>query len=903
MPLKSNFEHQILYDMMSHVYQIQANPPPYHLPNSSLSGSSSRSNILNTKIAIDRSPIAPLSNLEIGSALSMTYSSVTNPPLPMKPFIRAMKCRAEAALADIPLVISQLAQSGPDSDFTMSIESLTALATAVRFNTPLAIFYYNINNRFYFDEPLHHESHPWSSLFVQGGLPIDRSSAENISLLNTIALCAFDKEKSLVKQQWFSSLKGDVVFSERSQQRWFRDTENFLPHISEDFSRSFNFGISDLSLHVGTNSVLCQTEDSDEPAIIRYCKKDPTDMQICQWALESTLGACDKILLTSSEAMKLTRFEKINAPRADPELFYSLFDFLRFIKNNSNEEGCYMLHKRENSDTILLRKVTNEELEMAKLIESYQMRVSLIEMITGFRHTLSTNMKTVENGRNLLFRAIEYCSPKDATLCFERIADSLILPVLLLNRTTSLIVATEASVESIELSHFHDALNCYEQALQFENLPEQIITSLHHKIATTLFARAVLTNDDKSAAASLKVEEITHEFKLKVAIWRCENAMKATNQNENEKAVYLAHMAISLCENDEEKIEPKRLLANAINVEAQSYVAMHRYTRASERFNAALKIFEEIGDLTNLAATEANLAHIERCLADSLSMEKHGEYTQEEDRRLMSAAKYYLTAISRVKTDSTSAIHDELCLNLASLYRSVVIRYTQSPPIKRMKAHQIEEEVTRCIKEANNLLNNLGEKTSEVQRQIAALNTWHAKFILEFQMKYCSTSSSNSAGSNNTSVEDDEKKQKLALQAKNLFSKARQFFIADNYPADYVNITLSMASLKLVTGQPLEAMRTLMECLRALRPTSIVLRHKNIPQQQTMMQSQSRNMLNQMLPSVLEVTRNILKEMLFDKMKRKQPCDFEKGLYRTSLEAKEENVVNLLQDLKKSLKM
>ena len=858
-----------------HNFFLMESIPPYLIRDFPLIDESQ----LKVRIAIDKSQIAPVSNLGRGEEISMNQFSINRSPLPIEPFNRAIKSRMEASLSEMPLIVTQLAQSGPDSDFTMSIESLSTIVTALNFGMPLNIVFYNFGGQFYFDEPLHHESHPWSQLFVNMGLHIETTSAENITLLNAIALKAFDEKRP---PKWFSSLKGDLVNSERSLQRWFRDSEKFLPKISEDFSRSYFCATNEFSLHVGSNAVLCQTQ-AGEIAFMRYCKNDPTEIQNCKWALESVLSSCHKILLTSSENMKLTKFEEIDAPTPGPKLLSAIGGLIKYIKQYSTEDGCYLLHKMKNSNEVIMKYVSTEDLEQSDLIKSYNYRASILQMIIGFRQSLSTNKTIVEKARLYLFNATEFASNINIALCFERIADSLILPILLLDRNSSLIIATQSAVEQISELSFQSAINNYEQASLIDNLPESLITSLNHKIATALFAWAVRANNDNLAERAMKIDEVTQEFKYKVVFWRGMQALKTNS----DKAIRLAHLAITLSQNEEETIESKRLLANAINSDAELNVSTGRYTRAYERFQAAHDIFESINDAENLAITEANLAHIERCRADFISTEKKDEFTQEEEGKLFSAAKLYLCAIDRVKNDKKLLdLNNELRLNLASLYRSILIRYTQSPPVNRVKISKLIEEAERCAHESSNLLNGLDTNSTEVQRQIAALNTWHAKFISEFELEHESK---------------PNRRQNLVSSAKAMFSKARQFFIADNYPADYIIITLSMSRMKLKCGEFLDAMRTTLDCLRALRPTSIAIRHNS--NTQTQLQSQSRASLNQMLPSVLENVREILKEMLLDKAKRKQPIDLEKALYGKSLQTKEDNVVNLLIDIKKSLKL
>lgn len=861
---------------------------------------------IRSKIAIDKSPIAPFRQLPIGEDLSMPFSFIKNPPITWAPFSRAMRCRSEATLLSMPLVISQLVQSGPDSDFTMSMESLSAITAAACFDSPLALVFYNINNQFFFDEPLHHESHPWSMLFVQNNMPIDSTSAENLSLLGTIASCALNDTK---EPQWFSNLKGDVVFSERSNQRWQRSSEQYLPIVSEDFSRSFWFGIENLSLHIGSNSIICEVE-RDHPAILRYCQKDPTDFQSCQWQLESILSSCQQILLTSSESMKLTRFEETTAATASKQQLISVFGLLNYIKTHSTEPGCYMLHKKSNSDIITMRKATPDELQKAKLTESYTNRISLIEMLLGFRQTLSTNPQIAETGRIHLKHAIELSKPLNKSLSYERIGDSLILPILLLNRSTSLIIPTNKVVSQIPKKNFDEAILSYSKALETENLPEALISTINHKKATALFGKSMLTKNDSFADEAMKTDDLPQSFKYQLAIWRCRNFLGLTdtlnqhefqanpNKNENTekgpKSRILAFLALELASTDSEKVEAKHLLATELNFEGNLNVSHQKYENAAQNFEEAQKIFKELNEVGSQAETYANLAHIERCIANGISISEKGCFTADEEARFKQAAKYYLDAIQILPK---SKMTDKLRVDLASLYRSILTRMTQSPPIDRLQPNELIEEAKKYGKEARIILDDISNReitSTEIQRQIAALNVWEGRFITDFELKQIDV--------NESDPDSIEKRNILISKARNLFIKARQFLIADNYPFDYLSMTIALANLKLISKEPLDALRIMMDCLKALAPTTLVLSTKTQCPAMTI-PSERLKAIEQIKPLVLDTVRTILKEILLDKVTKSKPADIEKELYRHSLSTKEDGIVNLIHLLKKELNL
>jgi hypothetical protein len=219
----------------------------------------------------------------------------------------------------------------------------------------------------------------------------------------------------------------------------------------------------------------------------------------------------------------------------------------------------------------------------------------------------------------------------------------------------------------------------------------------------------------------------------------------------------------------------------------------------------------------------------------------------------------------------------------------MVGRYTVAPPIDRLKPLQIIEEVNRCNQEAREALTSIGKTTSyEVLSQSEALNAWFGKFIVMVQLQF---------------EKDEKARAKLATDATTWLSRARQFFIADHYPADFVDVTLALARLRLNCGDAAQAMKVTIECLRALRPTSIAIRQRNVSPQALESQAKSREAIGTVKKDVLEVTRSILKELMRLRLVSRAKFDVEKRLYQMATDCTPENVVDLLLEVKRVLKL
>jgi hypothetical protein len=766
-----------------------------------------------------------------------------------------------------------------DSQIILSMNSLAAITMAACTDAPLALVVYNIGGCYFLDEPIHHEFHDWAPLFSRSGLVIDQSSADNITKLHLIAANACDASR---EAQWFGALKGELITSERSQERWYRETEQLLQQPNENFTRSFVCHFSDLTICVGSNSLLCQLGNR-KPAFLRYSK----DGENPAWLMESMLCKVEHALVVSTNQSAISQFEYVKLGKRAPPGFKLVFDLFRFLKSNATERGCHLIHKRSKAAEIQWRSVAESDLDLLGLGNSFRLRVSIIETRIGFRQTLSTSRGIVENGRRLLNEAATFSDPLNAALCLERVGDSFVLPILLMDRTTSLIAVTkkDAYEKLISAADFDAAIDHYRRSLSLSE--NGVLTaSLHAKIATALFAKAVLLGGaagDEVCREVLGQPFLTHDFSLHVSTWRVDNALCTGS----DQAWFLAHSLLRMCQSEEEVVEGKRKLGIATNSEGQQNLEVHRFTRASERFKAAMSIFADIGDDEHRAESEANMAHIERRLAH-MDCEAHpDQFTVEEERRLVTAARYYLCARDRVK--NPSALRVRLSIDVASVYCQMLRRYTCAPPVDRLTPEQLVEEAERCGREAEESLASIGKTGAyEVLSQTEAVNSWAGKFIVRVHLQF---------------VKDPQARGKLAAKAAARLARARQFFIADYYPADFVDLTLAISMLRLNCGDAHEACKVLVECIRAFRPTSVAIRQKYASAQAIESQKKSREALALTRKDAVEVARVVLKELLRIKLVSKGQFDLEKRLYQMANEATPENVADLLLEVKRSLKL
>jgi hypothetical protein len=404
--------------------------------------------------------------------------------------------------------------------------------------------------------------------------------------------------------------------------------------------------------------------------------------------------------------------------------------------------------------------------------------------------------------------------------------------------------------------------------------PALLVESVHQKLATSMFAKAVSLEDTELASTLSKRPFATPAFERGVLLYRIELALK----RRDESAYFLSHSLLKISMTDSERVEAKRLLGHATTMEAQRNLDCHRYARASERYHVAMRIFADIADSKHLALAEANMAFIERHLAHELA--STGKFRVEEEHRLSSAARYYLNALDRLKVESP--LRTQLTLDLVTLHCSVLMRYTDAPPTDRMRMDQVVDEAERCVREAQGLLDRM-RKSGQKEMQMAKLRLWHAKFILVVRLPY------------------EEEKEKLAASALAMFNKAREFFIADDYPVDFVDITLLIVELRMASRECGEALKAAVECLRALRPTALAIRRKVVMESEA--QAKGSEMLNERKGKLLTAVRTILHESLDEKLRTKQDWANESAMYRLATESTPEQVVNLLCEIKKRMKL
>jgi hypothetical protein len=417
---------------------------------------------IKSRIAIDKSPIAPFRSLPVGYDLSARYPAGLTASAAILPIERELLSRADSTFSDQPLLVTQLADSGPDCDFFLSIQTLSVITAALQFDAPLSVVLYQTNNQLFADEPIRNPSNDWAAAFGALDLPIEHTTTESITHLQAVAAHAYDDSRS---PRWFGEAKGDLVSSERQQQRWDRRTEALLRRNTDSFTRSFVCSLSakkrEISLHIGSNSCFCEFGDGSV-AILRCLRDEPTPEVMQKWALESVISHCPEVLRAAAVCLRVAIFERIRLPQKQPLLFSSLYEFLSFAKERAAQPGCYLLHKRRSDDQIQLIPFA---LEDPRLTRSFANRLGLLESVTGFRQTLSMSAPIVANGRDLLRHAATLLDTTNAILCLERVADSHILPILLTDRTSVLICADPQTIAKVPLADVEQAITLYTSAI------------------------------------------------------------------------------------------------------------------------------------------------------------------------------------------------------------------------------------------------------------------------------------------------------------------------------------------------------------------------------------------------------------------------------------------------------
>jgi hypothetical protein len=314
-----------------------------------------------------------------------------------------------------------------------------------------------------------------------------------------------------------------------------------------------------------------------------------------KWTLESVISHCPDVLHAAATCLRVAKFERTRLPQKQSLLFSCLYDFLGFAKERATQTGCYLLHKRRSDDQIKLFPFALDDPRLAK---SFTNRIGLLEAVTGFRQTLSMAAPVVANGRSLLRHAATLLDATDAILCLERVADSHILPILLTDRTAVLICADPETVAKVPLPELEEAIALYTAAIArlTPDSPALLTESLHQKLATSLFAKAVFLEDTELASTLSNRPFMTPAFKRGVLCYRIELGLK----KRDESAYFLSHSLLRMSATDSERVEAMRLLGQATTMEAQRNLDGHRYTRASERYHAAMQTLRRLPTTSSL---------------------------------------------------------------------------------------------------------------------------------------------------------------------------------------------------------------------------------------------------------------------------------------------------------------
>ena len=827
---------------------------------------------IRSRIAVDRAPIAPFRKLEKGFDVSTIPSAYLNPPLSISTITRAMISRIDSTIETEPLIVTDIARTGPDADFTASITTIASLASAIVSENPISVPFYKIEDNIYFDEPIHNQYNPWAPLFQVNGFSIPPTKALDITNLSKIASHAIKEDQ---EDEWFGALKDGLEISERVNQRFYRETEKLLPKLTEQFSRSFECtSVSQkLSVHVGTNSIICSV-DGGKPCILEYSEGDDNKPMAIQrnnqWYIEAVLSACPRIIYSSSENGKITRFDEIEAPVTLS--IEAVFKFLEFIRSNvSNESGLFIIHKNEGDKEIQIVKVDDEKLKQTGLKDLYEHRYATLEMFIGFRRSLSTNTSIIDSAHRLLTHAAQVLEPVNSALCLERIADSIILPILLLNRYASLI-AKPLIKDELSESELNEAENLYKAVLEKEGIPERLIQSVKEKLATITIHKAQMLLKDEIAqeaidkANMLEQTKETKSFICQCFVWRGKNAI---NKADIDKALEFAQKAKEMQKTDEDAALVSKLFADYGSAYGQILLSEGKIEEASELFEKAHQFFISSKSNEDIALSNANLAHIERQRAMKCTIDNQGKFTVEEERHLNKARDLYKEAIKvAVKKEHKQS----MTIDLASLYVSVIIRLTQAPPVDRMPGGKIFEFVDSTIAAAKAILDKMPQNLQAI-KQTAALDVWSARFNAYIRLP---------------SIKSPEQAKRVFYSAINALDRARMFFIPDTYPADFVSITMTKAELYSNSNATKEALNELLLVLKVFRPTTVCLIGPAASKQQ------QHDAVNNLLPELVEITRMVLKGVLKELMEKKKNTDVAKDAFSLALKATPATIVDAI---------
>ena len=838
---------------------------------------------LRSRIAIDRAPIASFRKLEIGYDISSIPSTFLNPPLSISPITRAMLSRIDSTVETEPLIVTDLARTGPDSDFTASITSISVLASALISENPISCPVYKVGNNIYFDEPIHTMYSPWSPLFSIKSLTVPLTYALDITSLAKIASHAIDTEK---EEKWFGALKDGVEISERVNQRFYRETEKYLPELPEHFSRSFecSSNLYDIKLHVGTNSIICSVEDGP-PCLLEYSEGDqntPRSIQrINQWYIEAALSDCSKIIHASSEKGKITKFEEIDAPITLG--IQGIFKFLDFMRQKliDSKNNMFILHKNVGEKEIQILEITNDDLKQTNLNKYYVHRNAMLELFIGFRRSLSTSPVIVENSHILLTHASQVLDSLNSALCIERIADSIILPILLLDRYNSLISKPLKGNNEITIDSLKEAETLYQAALDKDQNNLRLKLSFLQKLATVKIHEAQFENNDDLAenaiqfANKIKEQEGIDEEEIKKAnsficqcyIWRGENQLELCDID---KAEQFANKGKEMIQTEFDKEQVSKLIGDYLSAKSQILLSQGKLDEASSLFQQAHENFIISKSEEDIGLSFANLAHIERQKAVQCTIQHKGLFSEDEEKHLNQAQQDYSEAIKHV---STKEHKQGMMLDQVSLYVSVLVRLTQAPPFDRLPQEKIYEIGDSTINASKSILSKLPEN-EQTQKQEAALNVWSARFKAFVQFP---------------SVKSKEDAKRLYFSALNSLDRAKTFFIADVYPADFISIITTKAQLYLNAGDIQNAHSEILNSLKVFKPTTLSIAGtlSTRPQQVDTVKA--------VLPEFIEVTREVLKSVLKLLMEKKKSTDIAKEAYGMSLKATTDNIAETIQ--------
>ena len=189
------------------------------------------------------------------------------------------------------------------------------------------------------------------------------------------------------------------------------------------------------------------------------------------------------------------------------------------------------------------------------------------------------------------------------------------------------------------------------------------------------------------------------------------------------------------------------------------------------------------------------------------------------------------------------------------------------------------ESASRAEKEVEETINGLQIRGVDPTPYLSALNMYKGRFTSEVKISL---------------AKNNEEKLKYYKEAEDNLKKAQQYFIADNFPVDFITISSYLGELKQKMQYYEDALKEVVQCIKVLNPTALVKKQKYKMDQLP----QTRSQVENMKPFLFRITRNILRDYLKKLKTDGKDTNQIFQIYSSSLKMKAIDVNSLLLQIK-----